>query len=161
MTHQRVHTTSKTALNIAHFFTDVNSPDPGKGVQRACRLCIEKYSDDKQKTQEKTSKNVPNYFYAKSTANNNLRRHLTTNHRSEYDAVGLKFKWKYKLLTQSGGVSIPKDASNVHLEVPPFSLATFLEYLIRFIVAGDHMREAVINHWQGSFEVLKSDLAVV
>ncbi|KAH9072201.1 hypothetical protein EDB83DRAFT_2516981 [Lactarius deliciosus] len=184
--------TSKAALDIAHFFTDVDSPNPGKGVQRACTLCIEKYGNDKQKTQEKTLKNVPNYFYMKSTANNNLHHHLTTKHGSEYDAAVLKFKWNYKLSTQSGGVSIPKDTSNVHLEVLPFSPVTLLEYLVRFIITGDHsrhiiktlefqqlclvlckslvstdipghdkMREAIINHWQGSFEVLKLDLAVV
>jgi hypothetical protein len=32
--------TSKAALDLAHFFIDVTSPDSSKGVQRACKVCM-------------------------------------------------------------------------------------------------------------------------
>ena len=75
---------------------------------------------------------VPNYFYAESTGNGKLRRHLRKQHPEEYDLAIETHKWDYKPTTQSN------DA--LDNEIPPFSKETFLEYLARFVVASDQVR---------------------
>jgi hypothetical protein len=50
-------------------------------------------------------------------------------------------KWHYKLSTHSEDASTHNNARNVaNPAVPPFSAQTFLEYLVRFIVADDQVR---------------------
>ncbi|KAH8988654.1 hypothetical protein EDB86DRAFT_3081471 [Lactarius hatsudake] len=182
LTPPQLATNSNTkALNLAHFFIEIKATKDSEKVQKACKLCIKKYGNDKQKV----FRSVPNYFYAKNTGNSNLCHHLINHHHKDYDTAVVKYNWKYKLLTQSDGVSLYKDGHNIYNQaIPLFSPASFLEHLVRFVVVGDQsvcvietpkfqqlfmvlretlveadipgrnkMREAIINQLQRSFVV--------
>jgi hypothetical protein len=81
---------------------------------------------------------VANYIYSSSTANNNLRKHLYKHHAEEYDKTVMGNHWKYKLSTRSNDSAFRKNAGGVRDRVlSHFSLAAFLDHLIRFIVSDD------------------------
>jgi hypothetical protein len=86
-------------------------------------------------------KSTPNYFYGKNTGNSNLRRHLYKIHPEEYDRAIVDNNWDYKLSTHSDGASTHQNAHNLrNQDLPQFSPATFLEQLVRFVVADDQVR---------------------
>lgn len=95
----------------------------------------ETYGDDKSKL----IKDVPNYFYAKSTATSNLRRHLRLIHPEDYDQAVVENKWAYPLSTQTNVASAHKDRTLRDPNLPPFSPSSFMEHLVRFIVADDQV----------------------
>ncbi|KAH9037628.1 hypothetical protein EDB85DRAFT_2142326 [Lactarius pseudohatsudake] len=129
------------ALDILHLFIEIPTDD-GK-VQRVCSLCRETYGDNKNKL----TKDIPNYFYAKSTGTSNLCCHLCLNcHDSACglllygdDSLIVENKWPYPLLTQLNVVSAHQDRTLRDPNLPPFSLSSFLEHLVRFIVADDQL----------------------
>ncbi|KAH9014527.1 hypothetical protein EDB84DRAFT_1443793 [Lactarius hengduanensis] len=84
--------TSK-ALDLAHFFIEIKATKDSEKAQKACKLCVETYGDDRQKV----SRSVPNYFYAKNTGNTNLRRHLINHHHEDYDAAVIKYFYDLEL----------------------------------------------------------------
>ena len=105
----------------------------------------------------------------KDTGNSNLHRHLHTIHVQEYDDQVTKNKWAYKLSTQVNSVSMHNTVRKVrNQELPSFSLAVFLEHLIRFIVADDqvcliHFVTLAVSHvssWSTSSNVLSSKFFV-
>jgi hypothetical protein len=60
------------------------------------------------------------------------------NHAKEYDHAVVKYGWKYRLSTDSkNSGNNPRDARQEKL--PQFSPETFMEYLVRFIVADDQV----------------------
>ena len=83
---------------------------------------------------------MPNYFYMMTTATTNLRNHLRNQHPEEYDRAVVEYKWNYKLTTQSDDASAHKDARKLRNQgIPSFSPRTFLDHLVRFIVADDQV----------------------
>jgi hypothetical protein len=82
---------------------------------------------------------VQNYFYARTTGNSNLRRHLTRQHPKEYDTAIMDNNWDYKLSTHSDDTAHNNNCNVANSQVPPFSPQTFLEYLVRFVVADDQV----------------------
>ena len=56
--------------------------------------------------------------------------------RSMMKAI-LKYKWDYKLSTETRDVSTQSARNICDPEIPPFSLPAFLKHLIHFIVADD------------------------
>ena len=98
------------------------------------------YGDDKSKVPP----HITNFFYSKDTGTTNLRRHLRTLHAEEYDEEIKKNNWSYKLSTQADSLSMQRTVRKLRdQELPPFSPATFLEHLVRFVVADDQVR---LNH---------------
>ncbi|KAH9010407.1 hypothetical protein EDB85DRAFT_1902073 [Lactarius pseudohatsudake] len=89
-------TSKAAAIDLAHFFTEVDFPDAtkdNKKVQKVCKICT----------------NGSNYFYSKTTGNTNLRRHLMTHHTKAYNSTILEHGWHYKLSTQSEDPSAHKN----------------------------------------------------
>jgi len=81
---------------------------------------------------------VTNYFYAKSTGNTNLHRHLLKKHPEEYNKVIEDFDWPYKPSMHAEDASIHN--ANVTVQpVPPYSPQAFLDYLVHFIVSDDQV----------------------
>jgi hypothetical protein len=74
-----------------------------------------------------------------STGNSNLRRHLRNYHPQEYDNVVVANKWDFQLSTQVNVASNHSAHNATTRSVPPFSAATFLDHLVRFIVADDQV----------------------
>ena len=69
----------------------------------------------------------------------NLRRHLYQLHSKEYDNAVLQHKWTYKLLSKLGNTSNVNACNQYDWGIPSFSLAAFVEHLVRFIVADDQV----------------------
>jgi hypothetical protein len=111
------------------------------------RFCLLTTSSVKYGTDKSTLPNgVANFFYGPKTRNTNLRRHLHQVHSDEYDKVVLLNKWTYKLSTQTRDASTQSGDASTHnahnkrdRQLPSFSPASFLEHLVRFIVADDQV----------------------
>src|SRR6267154_365192 len=82
---------------------------------------------------------VANYIYGPKTGNTNLQRHLYQMHAEEYNKAVLQHKWTYKLSTESHNTTTHDARNKRNHKLPSFSLAAFLEHLIRFIVADDQV----------------------
>jgi len=78
---------------------------------------------------------VANFIYAPSTSTSNLRKHLISQHGKEYDKACDKFDWNYRRSTESKKQTAPDKGR----ELPPFSPASFMGQLVRFIVADDQV----------------------
>lgn len=147
---------ASSALDILHFFTGVKSTrskfssDGEKPKSKICKACAyvwtscylfcllttssQKYGTDKSKIPN----DVPNFIYGLKTGNTNLRRHLHQVHPGEYDDAVLQHNWQYKLTSQLSDAS--NNARNQRdQKIPSFSPVSFLEHLVRFIVADDQV----------------------
>ena len=68
----------------------------------------------------------------------NLRKHLANKHRDTYDKAILDNNWSYRL---SNNVKFSK-SNTIEARrqmLPPFSQASFIKYIIRFVVADDQV----------------------
>ncbi|KAH9015354.1 hypothetical protein EDB85DRAFT_2156756 [Lactarius pseudohatsudake] len=130
-------TTTKTAVDIIYFFTEIDFPNAtkdNKKTQKVCKLCIKIYGTNKSKV----PRSVANYFYSKNTGNSNLRCHLSKQHTKVYDDAISKYGWSYKLSTQSEDPSRHQNNRKLrNQDIPSFSPGSFLDHLVRFIVADD------------------------
>ncbi|KAH9014566.1 hypothetical protein EDB84DRAFT_1568078 [Lactarius hengduanensis] len=89
-------TTTKTAVDLIYFFTEIDFPNATKDnekTQKVCKLCIKIYGTNKSKV----PRSVANYFYLKNTGNSNLRRHLSKQHTKVYDNAISKKKVQLEL----------------------------------------------------------------
>jgi hypothetical protein len=87
---------------------------------------------------------VANYVYGMSTGYLNLRKHLASKHAADYDKAILENRWNYRPSTDVKSGKSDSEAQNRSLL--PFTQASFLEYIIRFIVADDQVSNAFIFH---------------
>jgi hypothetical protein len=89
--------------------------------------------------------NVPNYFYKRNTGSDNLRLHLRRCHGNEYDKAIEENKWNYKtseeMKTKGSSTGTQNTRTVCKNSILTFSSTTFLDYLVRFIVADDQVSE--------------------
>jgi hypothetical protein len=77
-------------------------------------------------------------MYRLSTSKSNCRRHLRSIHGPDYDAAVRKNKWPFPLSTEIPNAKIPIGEQGGQV-LPEFTVETFIEYLVRFIVADDQV----------------------
>jgi hypothetical protein len=88
----------------------------------------------------KVPEGVANYVYGMSTGYMNLRKHLASKHAAVYDKAIVENNWDYRL---SGDVKSGKSNTIERKHsLPPFTQASFINYLIRFVVADDQVSNA-------------------
>ena len=84
-------------------------------------------------------KDVPNFIYGLKIRNSNLRRHLHHAHPKEYNAAVTHNKWSYKLTSQLADALTDNAHKERDQNIPSFSPAMFVKYLIRFVVVDDQV----------------------
>jgi hypothetical protein len=77
-------------------------------------------------------------MYELNTAKTNYRKHLTKNHPAIYDKAVLENNWPYPLSTEKPGARATVGELRKR-GLPQFTPETFLDYLVRFIVADDQV----------------------
>ena len=89
---------------------------------------------------EKIPQHISNYIYAPTTRNLNLHCHLYKVHPQDYDKAIVTNGWNYKLSTEVDSTSVHVNKRKLcNEEIPPFTLETFLEHLVHFIIADDQV----------------------
>ena len=84
---------------------------------------------------------MANYVYGMATGYNNLRKHLASKHSTAYDEAIVQNNWGYRLSHDvKSGKSNAVEARKRPL--PPFTSESFLEYIVRFVVADDQVSNA-------------------
>jgi hypothetical protein len=78
-----------------------------------------------------------NYFYMQSTGGTDLQKHLYRRHPNEYDEACTTYHWPNRRLQSVG--EAPTQTHGAHGNLPPFSNKTFMNHLVRFIVADDQV----------------------
>jgi Pyruvate/2-oxoacid:ferredoxin oxidoreductase delta subunit len=87
---------------------------------------------------------MANYVYGMSTGYLNLQKHLTSKHAADYDKAILENCWNYCPSTNVKSSKSDSGAQNCSLLL--FTQASFLEYIICFIVADDQVSNMFIFH---------------
>lgn len=81
---------------------------------------------------------MTNYIYGINTGYSNLRKHLANEHPAAYDKAILENGWNYRLSDEiKSGQPTTVEARKQSL--PPFTHASFIDYLVRFVVADDQV----------------------
>jgi hypothetical protein len=83
-----------------------------------------------------------NYMYEKGSGKSNCRKHLRKVHPAIYDMKVQENNWPYRLSTEEPDVKTTV-GELCKRALPHFTLESFIEYLVRFIVADDQ----VSNHF--------------
>jgi hypothetical protein len=81
-------------------------------------------------------------MYKLGTGKSNCRNHLIKKHSAIYDRTVQEKGWGFRLSTEKPGArttGLPKRP------LPPFTLDSFIEYLVRFIVADDQVRNLFLS----------------
>jgi hypothetical protein len=86
----------------------------------------------------KTPEGISQYFYKQSTGGTNLRNHLIKRHPDEYDEASAKYGFLNRRHLRTEDASSQGIRSG-RQNLPPFSVTTFMDYLVRFIVADDQV----------------------
>lgn len=101
------------------------------------------YSPRRQEAEAKAN-NVPftmkNFIYSQTSSNSVLRGHLNRYHRAEYLCLAAEHGWTVQLVSQN---NILRQVIAKPVEVAPrvpFSVDTAIDYIVKFIVAGDQVR---------------------
>lgn len=84
---------------------------------------------------------MANYVYGMATGYQNLRKHLVKKHATAYDEAIVVNGWNYRL---SGDIKSGKSnavEARRHT-LPPFSQTSFIDYIVRFVVADDQVSNA-------------------
>jgi hypothetical protein len=77
------------------------------------------------------------------TGYTNLRKHLANKHAADYDTAITKNNWKYRSSSDiKSGTSNAVEARSL----PPFTQESFVDYLIRFVVADDQVSKRIPCH---------------
>lgn len=84
------------------------------------------------------SKGKSNYMYQLGSAKTNCRNHLRSKHRETYDKTIVEKNWPYPLSTEDR-VDKPNAGELRRQTLPRFTGESFLDYLVRFIVADDQV----------------------
>jgi len=72
------------------------------------------------------------------TGKSNLRKHLLKKHAAIYDRTIIEKNWRYRLSTHQGSNEATVGELR-RLNLPHYSLQSFTEYLVRFIIANDQV----------------------
>lgn len=81
---------------------------------------------------------MDNYLYGMGTGFLNLRKHLASKHTAAYDKAIVENNWNYCLSNEvKSGKSNTVEARKHSL--PPFTQASLIDYIIRFVVADDQV----------------------
>jgi hypothetical protein len=81
---------------------------------------------------------MDNYFYGMGTRFLNLQKHLANKHTAAYDKAIVENNWNYCLSNEvKSGKSNTVEARKHSL--PPFTQASFIDYIICFVVADDQV----------------------
>lgn len=84
---------------------------------------------------------MTNYIYGINTGYSNLRKHLANEHAAEYDKAIVENGWNYRLSDEvKSGKSNAVETRKRTL--PPFTQASFIDYIVRFVVADDQVSNA-------------------
>jgi hypothetical protein len=79
-----------------------------------------------------------------NTGYTNLRRHLKSKHAADYDKAIMENGWSYRPSTDVKSGNSNSEARSSF--PPPFNQASFIDHIIRFIVADDQVSNAFIFH---------------
>lgn len=88
---------------------------------------------------------IKNYRYRMKTSNTNCRNHLISRHAELYNATILAKKWPYPLTTDEPGARKTVGQLRKHA-LPEFTLQSFVDYLVRFIVADDQVSNLFVSN---------------
>jgi hypothetical protein len=77
-------------------------------------------------------------MYRMKTAKTNCRHHLIREHPATYDKTVLEKGWHYPLSTEKPGATVTVGELRKRA-LPQFTPETFLDYLVRFVVADDQV----------------------
>ena len=86
---------------------------------------------------------MANYVYGMATGYLNLRKHLATKHAAAYDKAIVENSWNYRLSSNVKSGKSNAVEARIH-SLPPFTQASFIEYLIRFVTANDQVSNAFL-----------------
>lgn len=81
-------------------------------------------------------------MYKVDTGKTNCRRHLTTRHAIIYDKTVREKNWPYRLSSEKPGTKTTVGELRKRA-LPRFTLESFIEYLVRFIVADDQVSDSL------------------
>ncbi len=77
------------------------------------------------------------------TSSLNLQNHLYSKHVDIYNKLIVEKKWRLHLSTDEKGGGDTSVGALRRGRIPKFSLSSFCEYLVRFIVADDQVSNAI------------------
>jgi len=83
-------------------------------------------------------KKVPNYIYFMTTGYLNLRKHLARWHSAAYDKAIVENNWDYRHSSQLMSSKLDTVEARKH-SLPLFTQASFIEYIIRFVITDDQV----------------------
>lgn len=81
---------------------------------------------------------MANYVYGLGTGYLNLRKHLANKHAAAYDRAIVENNWNYRLSSDVKSGKHNTVEARKH-SLPPFTQASFIDYIIRFAVADDQV----------------------
>lgn len=82
-------------------------------------------------------------MYKVNTGKTNCRNHLLSRHAAVYDKTVQENNWPYRLSTEKPGKATVGELRKRAL--PQFTLDSFIEYLVRFIVADDQVSKLPLS----------------
>ncbi|KAI0281889.1 hypothetical protein BC826DRAFT_974463 [Russula brevipes] len=137
----------RTAEDIEYFFT---RGDEKEGTKTICNVC-------KCRVISEHSKSNPgafhiNFQFSAKTSNSPLRGHLDSTHRVEYLRLHKERGWKSQLKSMKDAEMESTPVSEVPSDV--FSLETFLDHLVKFIVADDQVSTLRCHLYHADFSPL-------
>lgn len=104
-----------------------------------CRQPSNKYyTSAKHGYESRRMSEIKNFMYKLNTGKGNCRKHLIANHATIYDKTVVEMGWSYPLSTETPGARTTV-ADLRRRTLPQFTSGTFLDYLVRFIVADDQV----------------------
>ncbi|KAI0290316.1 hypothetical protein BC826DRAFT_970521 [Russula brevipes] len=151
----------RTAEDIEYFFTRGDEKEGTKTICNVCKYVITFPRGDKFlmrcRVISEHSKSNPggfhiNFQFSAKTANSTLRVHLDRNHKVEYLRLHKERGWKSQLKSMEDAETESTPVSEVPSDV--FSLETFLDHLVRFIVADDQVSTLRCHLYHADFSPL-------
>jgi hypothetical protein len=85
-----------------------------------------------------------NYIYKFTTASSNCRSHVVKRHPEIYDKTVIEKRWPYPLSTDEPGAKTTVGELRKSA-LPEFTLQSFVDYLIRFIVTDDQVSNLFLS----------------
>jgi hypothetical protein len=88
---------------------------------------------------------VANYVYGMNTGFTNLRKHLANKHAAVYDKAIVDEKWNCRPSSDIKSGKSNADEARKH-SPPPFTHDSFVDHLVRFVVADDQVSKRIPCH---------------
>lgn len=93
---------------------------------------------------EKVPDGIQNYMYKVDTGKLNCCKHLVNRHSDIYDKTVQENNWPFRLSTETPGTKTTVGELR-KCALPRFTLESFIEYLVRFIVADDQVSNLFLS----------------